>query len=101
MGWKHRVVNTDRKEEKGMRKEEMKWSEVRDTQNRGSRGGDSRIQSCALLPAPHFCLCCHLYPLNALLKPDHICCCKLLLRATLVEAEKGQNGGHSFTRAGF
>lgn len=42
----------------------------------------------ALLQAPHFCQQWHLYLLNALLMPRHICCCKLLLRPILNDEEK-------------
>lgn len=50
----------------------------------------------ASLQAPHFCQQWHLYLLNALLMPRHVCCCKLLLRPILdVEEKRGRGGGRS------
>ena len=55
------------------------------------RRGEYR--AVALLQAPHFCQHWHLYLLNALLMPHHICCCKLLLRPILDDEEKGTEMG--------
>lgn len=44
-------------------------------------------RAVASLQAPHFCQQWHLYLLNALLMPRHVCCCKLLLRPTLDDEE--------------
>lgn len=41
------------------------------------------------LQAQHFCQQWHLYLLNALLMPRHVCCCKLLLRPILEDEVKG------------
>lgn len=48
---------------------------------------ERRIQSCSL-QAPHFCQQWHLYLLNALLMPHHICCSKLLLGPVSDDEEK-------------
>jgi len=53
-------------------------------------------ENVALLPllqAPQFCQQWHLYLLNALLIPCHICCCKLLLRPIIHDEEKGTEMG--------
>lgn len=46
-------------------------------------------RAVALLQAQHFCQQWHLYLLNALLMPRHVCCCKLLLRPILDDEVKG------------
>lgn len=68
-------------------------------QGESGGGGEKKPSMClcvrgeyravALLQAPHFCQQWHLYLLNALLMPRHVCCCKLLLRPILDDEEKG------------
>lgn len=53
------------------------------------RDRERRRKLQPLLQAPHFCQRWHLYLLNPLLIPCHICCCKLLLRPTLDNEGKG------------
>ena len=63
---------------------------------RGEERGEYR--AVALLQAPHFCQQWHLYLLNALLMPRHVCCCKLLLRPILDDEEEGAEMGPGVLR---
>lgn len=115
-GWKCKGGSRDRKEELGeqsredgkMAKTEGKTLE-KDEEGRGTTvetewrwrrekwsvcvWGRGEYCAVASLQAPHFCQRRHLYQLNALLMPRHICCYKLLLKPLLDDMKKGTEMG--------
>ena len=90
-GEKELVVEREKTQEKDV---EGRGGQSKDRES--AAGGEKNhlqergeYRAVALPQAPHFCQQWHLYLLNALLMPRHICCCKLLLRPILDDEEKG------------